>query len=58
MGRPLGAESKYLKLSKNRKKIKELLDKGLSQAKIAKILNVHPTTMCRYLKKVDINGET
>ena len=57
LGRPLGAESKCLKLSKNRKKIKELLDKGLSQAKIAKILGVHPTTMCRYLKKVDIYTE-
>jgi len=54
LGRPLGAESKCLKLTKNRKKIKELLDKGLSQAKIAKILGVHPTTMCRYLKKVDV----
>ena len=57
LGRPLGAESKCLKLSKNRKKIKELLDKGLSQAKIAKILNVHPTTMCRFLKKVDVISE-
>ena len=57
LGRPLGAESKCLKLSKNRKKIKELLDKGLSQAKIAKILNVHPTTMCRFLKRVDVNRE-
>ena len=53
--RPLGAESKCLKLSKNRKKIKELLDKGLSQAKISKILNVHPTTMCRFLKRTNIN---
>ena len=55
LGRPLGAEAKCLKLSKNRKKIKELLEKGVSQAKISKILNVHPTTMCRYLKKVDVN---
>lgn len=56
LGRPLGAEAKCLKLSKNRKKIKELLEKGVSQAKISKILNVHPTTMCRFLKKVDINN--
>ena len=39
-----------------KKQIKELLDKGLSQAKIAKILGVHPTTMCRYLKKVGIEN--
>ena len=55
LGRPLGAESKCLKLAKNRKKIKELMDKGLSQAKIAKILGVHPTTMCRYLKRVEVS---
>ena len=54
LGRPFGAESKCLKLSKNRKKIKDLLEKGLSQAKIAKILNVHPTTMCRFLKREDV----
>lgn len=54
LGRPFGAQSKCLKLSKNRKKIKDLLEKGLSQAKIAKILNVHPTTMCRFLKREDV----
>ena len=54
LGRPLGSQSKCLKLSKNRKKIKDLLEKGLSQAKIAKILNVHPTTMCRFLKREDV----
>ena len=31
------------------------IDKGVSQAKISKILGVHPVTLCRYLKKVDIN---
>ena len=54
LGRPFGAESKCLKLSKNRKKIKDLLEKGISQAKISKILGVHPTTMCRFLKRVDV----
>ena len=54
LGRPLGTQSKCLKLSKNRRKIKDLLEKGLSQAKIAKILNVHPTTMCRFLKREDV----
>jgi len=54
LGRPFGAQSKCLKLSKNRRKIKDLLEKGVSQAKIAKILNVHPTTMCRFLKREDV----
>ena len=57
LGRPFGAQSKCLKLSKNRRKIKDLLAKGLSQAKIAKILNVHPTTMCRFLKREDVRNE-
>ena len=51
LGRPLGAKSKSLKLSKNRQKIKELLEKGFSQAKISRRLKVHPVTLCRYLKK-------
>ena len=55
LGRPFGVETKCLKLSKNRKKIRELLGKGVSQAKISKILGVHPTTMCRFLKRVDVS---
>lgn len=50
LGRPVGAKSKELKLTKNKKKIIDLLQKGISQAKIAKIMKVNPTTMCRYLK--------
>ncbi|MBQ3695589.1 MAG: recombinase family protein [Alphaproteobacteria bacterium] len=51
LGRPLGAKARCLKLARNQRKIKEWLAKGLSQNKIAKLLGVHPTTMCRYLKK-------
>lgn len=54
LGRPVGAKSKELKLSKNKKKIKELLENGISQAKIAKILKVSPTTLCRFLKNADV----
>lgn len=53
LGRPVGAKSKELKLSKNKKKIYELKQKGISQAKIAKILKVSPTTLCRFLKKME-----
>ena len=56
LGRPLGSKTRELKLSKSRQKIKKLLDKGISQAKISKIMGVHPTTMCRYLKKVGIGN--
>ena len=54
LGRPVGAKSKELKLSKNKKKITELLENGISQAKIAKILKVSPTTLCRFLKNTDV----
>ena len=56
LGRPLGSKTRELKLSKSRQKIKKLLDNGISQAKISKIMGVHPTTMCRYLKKVGIDN--
>ena len=52
LGRPVGAKAKCLKLAKNQRKIKEWLDKGISQAKISKLLGVHPTTMCRFLKEM------
>ena len=56
LGRPIGAETKRLKLSPNRERIKTLLNNGCSQAKVAKILGVHPVTMCRYLKKESASG--
>lgn len=54
LGRPLGPAHESLKLFKNQKKIKELLNKGISQAKISQKLRVHPSTMCRFLKQIDI----
>lgn len=55
LGRPIGAKAKELKLAKNKKKIKKLLEQGISQAKICKIVNCHPTTMCRFLKNNPLN---
>ena len=49
LGRPLAAQSKKLKLSKNTKRIKDLLDKGFSKAQIAKIMNVERTTLRRFI---------
>lgn len=51
LGRPFKAESKRLKLSKNSKKIKELLDKGISKSKIARMMNVQRNTVCRFISK-------
>ena len=42
LGRPFSAESKKLKLSKNARKVRNLLAKGISKSQIAKILGVQP----------------
>lgn len=52
LGRPLGAQSRKLKLSKNHKKILKLLEKGVSKNQIAKIMNVSKITLYRYLEKI------
>lgn len=56
LGRPLGAESKELKLSSKSKKIKELLDKNISKAKIAKMFGVQKHTMYRFVKRMGYNN--
>ena len=52
LGRPFGAKSKSLKLSKNAKKIQELLEKGLPKAQIARIMKVDKITLYRYLERM------
>ena len=53
LGRPFGAKSKSLKLSKNTKKIKDLMSKGLPKAQIARLLGVDKLTLYRFLKKLE-----
>lgn len=52
LGRPFSAESKKLKLSRYAKKVRELLDLGLTQYKIAKILGVHQITIKRFVERM------
>lgn len=52
LGRPLSAQSKKLKLSKNSKKIQKLLEKRLSKSQIARILGVNRGTLRRYLNRL------
>ena len=52
LGRPFGAESKRLKLSKNTKRIKNLLDKGVSKAQIARIMGVQKMTLRRFIQRM------
>jgi len=51
LGRPKGAKSSILKIFKHQEKYNELIDKGISNADIAKILNVDRTTVYRYQGK-------
>lgn len=53
LGRPFTAESKKLKLSKNSKKLQNLLQKGLSKSQIAKILGVHRSTVRHFIERME-----
>ncbi len=52
LGRPFAAESKKLKLSKNTRKIKNLLAKNISKSQIAKILGVQRYTLRRFIERM------
>ncbi len=52
LGRPFGAESKRLKLSKNAKRVRELLDKGVSKNQIARIMGVQKMTLRRFIQRM------
>ena len=52
LGRPFSAESKKLKLSKNAKKVRNLLAKGISKSQIAKILGVQRSTLRRFIERM------
>ena len=53
LGRPFGAKSKSLKLSKNTKRVKDLMAKGLPKVQIARLLGVDKLTLYRFLKKLE-----
>ena len=48
LGRPVGAQSKYLKLSKNQKRINTLISQGVSKNQIAKIMRVNKSTLYNF----------
>lgn len=52
LGRPLSAQSKKLKLSRNTKKVKQMLDLGLTRYRIAKNMNVRQTTVDRFIHRM------
>ncbi len=52
LGRPFAAESQKLKLSKNAKKVRNLLAKGISKSQIARILGVQRSTVTRFVERL------
>ena len=54
LGRPIGKSSKRRQFDANYLEIKQRLENGDSQAKIAKSLKIHKNTLCRYLKNKDL----
>lgn len=56
LGRPLNAQTKQLKLSKNQKRIQTLLNKGVSKSQIAKIFGVQRATLRKYLLRLSTTG--
>ena len=52
LGRPFSAQSKKLKLSKNKKRVQKMLENGLSKYKIAKIMNVQSSTLNRFIERI------
>lgn len=52
LGRPFGAESKKLKLSKNAKRVHELIEKGVSKNQIARIMGVQKMTLRRFIQRM------
>jgi DNA invertase Pin-like site-specific DNA recombinase len=52
LGRPFEAQSKKLKLSKNTKRVRDLLDKGVSKSQIARVMGVQRITLRRFIKRI------
>lgn len=52
LGRPFAAESQRLKLSKNSRKIQNLLAKGISKSQIARTLGVQRSTVIRFIQRI------
>lgn len=54
LGRPMGSESKKLKLSKNSNKVEELWAHHMTKSKIARIFNVNRSTVRYFLLKKNL----
>ena len=51
LGRPFGAQSKKLKLAKNQKRVKTMLNQGRSKSEISNVLGVSRSTLRRFISR-------
>lgn len=58
VGRRYGSKNSIYKLTGKEKLVKEMLDKGVSKAAIARKLHIDRTTLWRFLKQTDIKQVT
>lgn len=57
LGRPIGRQNTFVKLSGKEDKVKELLDQKISKSAIARILGVHRITVAKFInERVLIQG--
>ncbi len=54
LGRPQGAKSKKLKMERNQKYLKLLIEQGVPKTQIAKMLKVDRSTIYNYIKRTNI----
>lgn len=51
LGRPLGRQNSFVKLSGKESKVKELLDQKISKSAMARILGVHRITVAKFINE-------
>jgi DNA invertase Pin-like site-specific DNA recombinase len=54
LGRPIGAQSRVLKLTRNQKRVALLMAQGVSKTEIARIMRVHKVTLYKYLRSMGL----
>ena len=57
LGRPIGAQSKHLKLSRNKQRIDALINQGVSKNQIARIMRVNKSTLYNFLHNAGLCNE-
>ena len=58
LGRPMGAKSRTLKLTKSQQRINDLLSQGVSKNKIARLMRVNKATLYYYLRNINTDVDT